>query len=314
MVIELGAMGETLSHRRFFGLALTVGLVGCSPSRDALPATVPTVTTAPLPVTSAATVTTTSVPTTSVENAPPIIRPYIDPGVCGAGAASESDFRDYTLYPFAVTREAPIPLQVIADPVDGVAHPFAVAIRLFHTDRDFSSDQMVVINGASVSISVSPNGNGQAAWELPDGSTAYVRSRDLDLVKLTALVARLTPREPTAAVPGFDYQRDPNDPDGLRLLYEHLNIGLAGTVKTFQCQTSGGQHIYRIHAIGGDPVSVYFGIIDAPARTRSARTALSAACVRPGSGVIPGTCIRSVSAGSSAGMRPAAGRCDGRLE
>jgi hypothetical protein len=204
------------------------------------------------------------VPTTSVENAPPIIRPYIDPGVCGAGAASESDFRDYTLYPFAVTREAPIPLQVIAEPVDGVAHPFAVAIRLFHTDRDFSSDQMVVINGASVSISVSPNGNGQAAWELPDGSTAYVRSRDLDLLELTALVARLTPREPTAAVPGFDLQRDPSDPDGLRLLYEHLNTGLAGTVKTFQCQTSGGQHIYRIHAIGGDPVSVYFGILDGP--------------------------------------------------
>jgi hypothetical protein len=262
-------MGQTFSQ----GLLLlsfmltTVGLVGCSSSGEATPTTASTATTGPRPETSvAAAVTTTSVPTTttSVENAPPIIRPYLDPAVCGAGAGNETDFQDYTWYPFAVTREAPIPLQVIAEPVDGVTRPFAVAVRLFHADREFPSDQVVVINGARVSISVASNGNGQAAWALSDASTAYVRSRDLDLAELSALVSRLTPRESAAAIPGFDYQRDPSDPDGPRLLYEHLNTGLAGTIKTFQCETGGGNHIYRISVIGGDPVFVYFGIIDAP--------------------------------------------------
>jgi hypothetical protein len=235
------------------------GLVGCSSSDEVLPTTSLTGSSAPQPV-----IPTTTVPTTAIGGHQPIVRPYIDPSVCGAGAAKETDFKDDTWYPFGLAREAPIPLQVIGELVDGVAHPFAVVLRLFHPDRDFTSGEIAVVNDAQVSIDVETNGNSQATWTLPDNSIAYVRARDLDKTALTALITRLTPREPTAAIPGFDYRSDSTDTDALRLLHEGTNTGLAGTITTFQCQTDAGQHIYRIQAIDGDPLVVYLGIIDAP--------------------------------------------------
>ena len=171
---------------------------------------------------------------------------------------------DETWYPFGLAREAPIPVQVIAEPVDGVAHPFAVALRLFHPDRDVTTGEITAVNGAQVSVHMASNGNGEATWKLPDGSVAYVRARDLDKTNLTAVVSHLVPREPTAAIPGFDFREESGDTGTLRLLHEGTNTGLAGTISTFQCQTDDGRRIYRVHAIDGDPLVVYLGIIDAP--------------------------------------------------
>jgi hypothetical protein len=170
---------------------------------------------------------------------------------------------DLTIFPFAVAHEQPIPLQVLAQPSDGVAKPFAVVLRLSAGSRDLNEDHSVLINGAKVGISVFANGNGTASWTLPDGTKAYVRSRALDEAAIVRLVTRLTPREPSAAIPGFDLQPS-TEPNAPVLLYEHLNTGLSGTVTTFQCVADVNQGIYRIRTLDGDPVWVYVGIIDAP--------------------------------------------------
>jgi hypothetical protein len=170
---------------------------------------------------------------------------------------------DITYRPFAIGREEPIPLQVIAEPTDGLAKPFAVVIRLFASDRDFPSDHPVVINGTEVNITINETGNGQAAWSLPDGSKAYLRSRDLDQAAIEALVARLTPRDRSAPIPGFDIAPT-GDPHELVLLHEHLSTGLSGTVTIFECRLVTSQYVYRVRVIDGDPVFVAFGIIDVP--------------------------------------------------
>jgi len=170
---------------------------------------------------------------------------------------------DITYRPFALGAEEPIPLQVIAEPTDGLAEPFAVVVRLFASDRDFPSEHPVIINGAEVNITIAENGNGQAAWSLPDGSRAYLRSRDLDQTAIEALVARLTPRDRTASIPGFDVAST-GDPNELVLLHEHMNTGLSGTVTIFECRVATSGYIYRVRVIEGDPVFVAFGIIDVP--------------------------------------------------
>lgn len=171
--------------------------------------------------------------------------------------------QDLTLFPFALGREQPIPLQVLAAPTDGVAKPFAVVIRLSASSRDVSEDHHVQVNGIEVGVAGFANGNAAAAWTLPDGTKAYMRARDLDEAALITLVTRLTPRDPSAPIPGFDLQPSSN-PNAPVLLHEHLNTGLTGTVTRFECDTGFNEGRYRIAVIGGDAVFVYFGIIDRP--------------------------------------------------
>ena len=209
--------------------------------------------------------TTDEVPTTDEATATTdvITRPYIDPAVCGSGAMSEFHGQDLTLFPFALGREQPIPVQVLGAPLDGVAKPFAVVLRLSAGSRDISEDHRVVVNGTDIGITVFANGNAAAAWTLPDGTKAYLRARDLDEAALTALVTRLTPRDADAPIPGFDLKPS-SDPDAAELLSEHLNTGLTGTVTRFECDPGSNQGRYRVAVIGGDPVFVYLGIIDRP--------------------------------------------------
>ena len=251
-------------------------MVGCSSSKATTTiATAPTApvaspsstlaptTTSEIPTTAADTTTTADATTTTVGTANVITRPYVDPTVCGTGAMSVSRSEDLTYFPFAVGRDQPIPLQVLAASSDGVAKPFAVVLRLSASSRDLPEDHPVLINGTKVGVTVNANGNGAAAWTLPDGTKAYMRSRDLDEGALVGLVTRLTPRDRSTAIPGFDVQPS-SDPNALVLLHEHLNTGLSGTATTFQCQADFNQGTYRIRTIDGDPVFVYFGIVDAP--------------------------------------------------
>jgi hypothetical protein len=268
----LAHAGAMRTDRKWLTIASVVMvMMGCSSSKEAsttiatdptAPVATPSSTLAPT-TTSEVTTTTAEATSTTVEAANVITRPYVDPAVCGSGAMSVYRSEDLTYFPFAVGREEPIPLQVLASSSDGVAKPFAVVLRLSASSRDLPEDHPVLINGTTVGVTVNANGNGAAAWTLPDGTKAYMRSRDLDEGAIVALVTRLTPRDRSTPIPGFDVQPS-SDPNALVVLHEHLNTGLSGTVTTFQCQTGFNQGIYRIRAIDGDPVFVYFGIVDAP--------------------------------------------------
>jgi hypothetical protein len=170
---------------------------------------------------------------------------------------------DLTLHPFASGFETPIPLQVFAEPVDGVAKPFAVVLRMSKNSRDRNLDHPLLVHGLKVSVVVLPNGNGSAAWTLADGTKAYLRARDLDTARIVALVGRLTPRPSTAAIPGFDISPATGD-DHLMLLAEHLNTGLSGGGAMFRCEPAPNHGAYRINTIDGDPTLVYFSILDRP--------------------------------------------------
>ena len=222
----------------------------------------PSTTLAPTTSTTAGPTSSTTPPTTIPAPAA-IIRPYIDPKACGPGAKATYVSQGKTWVPFAVAPTQSSPLQVFASPTDGVAKPFAVVIRLSETSNRRVNDHPVTINGSEVSIDIVGNGNASAAWTLPDGTWAYLRARDLDEAAIVALVTRLTPRDMTAAIPGFDLAPS-SAPDGLVLLAEHPNSGLSLTVTRFQCTTSPNTRIYHVDAVLGDPVAVYFGVIDRP--------------------------------------------------
>ena len=192
-----------------------------------------------------------------------ITHPYVDPSKCGSGAKAEFGPPSPGWVPFAVGPKQTVPLQVFASAEDGVAKPFAVVSRLATTSHDRSNDHPVSINGAKVSISVSPNGNAEAAWTLPDGTWAYLRSRDLDDAAIVALITRLTPREWSAPIPGFDLAPSAT-PDDLVRLHEGLNSTVSGTTTHFECTTKPAGDVYRIDVMSGDPLYVYVGILDRP--------------------------------------------------
>ena len=210
---------------------------------------------------------TTSPSTTSTSPPDVTTRPFVDPKVCGSGEKAVYVSRGTTYIPFAVgfsgAMDTMIPLQVLASSIDGVAKPFAVLLRLPVDPSIHLTGQEVMINGAQVTIQLWPNGNGSAQWTLNDGTWAYLRSRDLDRGAIVKVIRRLTPRKHTAAIPGFDVAAS-SEPDALVLLHEHLNTGLAGSVTRFQCSTGPNHGIYHVDAVAGDPVYVYFGIIDRP--------------------------------------------------
>jgi len=246
--------------------ALAAVTAGCTDTHEA---TSSTALSSPPPTESAAVTSSTLSPTTSVlpstTTTPPpelIARPYVDPALCGLGAKAVYAPHDTTWVPFAVAAPQTIPLQVFASPADGVAKPFAVLLRLSGTAGDRANDHPVSINEAQVSITSWPNGNQAAVWTLPDGTWAYLRSRDLSEAALVALITRLTPREAGAQIPGFDLAPS-NTPDDLILLHEHLNTGLSGTVTRFQC-TTRSEYIYRVDVLEGDPLFVYLGVLDRP--------------------------------------------------
>jgi hypothetical protein len=200
--------------------------------------------------------------TTTVATVADITRPFVNPSICEAATATTLDSRDVTVYPFAFAHEAPIPIQIIANPAGGPTQPFAVVLRYLASDREVGGQQSVEINGITVGISVFDNGNGQARWRLPDRSLAYLRTRGLDQATITAVVARLSPRDHTTAIPGFDYEPNADDPLGLELVQEHLNTNVSGTAAIFECHVAETGYIYRISALHGDPLFLYLGVID----------------------------------------------------
>lgn len=249
---------------------LAIVTAACSDVQQAAPSTPPATSvavqtsTTPAQTTPTTAAPTSSAPPASTTPAPAVItRPYIDPQVCGAGAKAVYVSDGKMWVPFAVAATQSSPLQVFASPTNGLAKPFAVVLRLSEPSDRRVNDHPVTINGAEVSIDIVGNGNGSASWTLPDGTWAYLRARDLDEAAIVALVTRLSPRDMTAPIPGFDLAPS-SVPDDLVLLHEHLNSGLSGSVTRFQCTTAPNAGIYHVDAVMGDPVAVYFGVIDRP--------------------------------------------------
>jgi hypothetical protein len=171
----------------------------------------------------------------------------------------------FDLHLFARPTAGPFTIQIIGDPVGGPAAPFALVQR-YPEQREIAQRNTVDVGGRSVVIVAdgSVNGNGEIFWNLADGSEGYLRSRGLDRDALVGIVASLTPRDPNAAIPGFDYAPDPAGPAALQLLVEHMNTGVQGRVTFFECQVASTTFIYRITAVVGDPVYEYAIVIDAP--------------------------------------------------
>ena len=214
----------------------------------------------------------TSTPTTAIADPEPvaasITQPITDPELCRPLSATEPARSGLPRDPgsslpltlFSRPSELPIPMQVIADPVDGPAEPFAMVMRYFESDRPATGNESVVINGADVGLSLSPNGNGEAIWDLPDGSQGYLRSRGLDRQQLIAIVAALSPRPPDATIPGFDYGT--NGPPTLQLVVDQMNTdGIDGRTAGSWCQMTPSVG-YQVSAHQGDALFTYAAIID----------------------------------------------------
>jgi hypothetical protein len=249
--------------------ALVVVIVSCSDVQRAAPTTTPVTsvvgqpsTTTALPSSTSIASTTTRLATTTTVPAPElIIRPYVDPKVCGDPAKANNTFQLSDWVPFAVAGPQRLPIQVFAQPTNGIAQPFAVLLRISKTLDRRTNDHPWSINGAHVSIDIVGNGNASAAWTLPDGTWAYLRARDLDQAAIVALISRLTPRNRTAPIPGFDLAPS-TSPGHLVLVHEHMNSGLKGTSTRFQCTTTPGGWVYRVDVVTGDPTAIYVALID----------------------------------------------------
>lgn len=264
VVVVAGIGGLLLAANR------DAGVDTVSPPPDSRPATTmiaePPTTTEPTPTT--ATVPTTAEPPTVAS----IRRPIVDPAVCTPISATSGgrsglprdpgSSRPVTL--FTRGSDSPVPIQIIAAPVDGQAKPFAVVLRYVGRQRQLvSPENTESINGIDIFVGTYDNGNGEAEWTLPDGSMGYLRSRGLDREQLVSILTQLTPRPADALIPGFDFGAD--GPDGLELVAEQLNTeprdaSFAGS----QCRVESTGYVYRIVATTGNPVFTFAMVIDRP--------------------------------------------------
>lgn len=259
VVLGIGAVAVVVQSRR----------VDRAPADSVTPATV---TTQPPPTSTTVVPESTVVPTATIVPEPTstpgmgnLLRPSVDPTLCaplsanGDGDEIGSTF-DLHLFAWPTTATS-FPIQIIGDPVGGPTAPFALLQR--YPDQGIVRlGQVVTINNWDVSLNVYNNGNGDARWALPDGGMGYLRSRGLDRDALIAIVSSLTPRDSSAAIPGFDYAPAPTVPPTLQLLVEHLNTGVFGRGATFTCRSTN--FIYRIGTLDGDPVFLFALVIDRP--------------------------------------------------
>jgi hypothetical protein len=205
----------------------------------------------------------TAVPTTSGDSAPSagVMRPIVAAEVCEPISAREGITAGVVTL-FARRSNNPIPIQIIGDPTGGPTAAFALVQRFFGDDYRATGQQIVDINGTQAHISVYDNDNGLVVWNLVDGSQGYLRSRGLDRDALVEIVAGLTPRADSDPIPGFDYLPHGDTTIQLELLHEQINTDIHGEVAGFECHVSATDYVYRISAIGGDPVYQYAGVID----------------------------------------------------
>lgn len=187
--------------------------------------------------------------------------PTYDPGTCTVTSSSLSTVQDAVLRPFVDLGMAPASIQVVGAPApDGAAGPFAVILRYPSAPRQPGAETVTVAAWA-VDLQVFPNGNGEARWNLPDGTQGYLRSRGMADADLVDILGRLTPRSVTASVPGFDYATDGAAADR-QLVAESSNTGVSGGLGRAICTVPDTGLIYRTTVLSGSDVFEFVGVID----------------------------------------------------
>ncbi len=184
-----------------------------------------------------------------------IKRPVFPPDVCEATSARENSFAltdDVTF--FARPSDNPIAIQIVGTSETTPAEPFAWVQRSFGDDREESE------------LRVFDNGNGEASWNVSDGSQGYIRTRGLDEATVREIRDSLTPLPVDGDFPGFSV-----DSDVWESLHETMNTGLTSTGARSDCQVigvgpdlAGATLPYTVTAVNGDPVLRYAAVIDRP--------------------------------------------------
>lgn len=175
-------------------------------------------------------------------------------------------------YAFARGRVLGVPVQVIADRSEGAAGPFAVILRYFEPHRPAAGQTSTEIGGNQVFVSVydrldgsDGSGNGEAVWDLPDGSQGYLRSRGLDSDVIESIVADLRPRSNDHPIPGFDYQPDESRPEPLELVAEQTNDEVFSAIYALHCVADNSQHgwlVTPVVVVADQGVAPYGAAID----------------------------------------------------
>jgi hypothetical protein len=150
-------------------------------------------------------------------------------------------------------------VQVLADPSRGAAGPYAIVERFFaNTHSSRGPGTPVTINGRSAWVYVGVYGQGSVRWMLPDGSQAYIRTRDIDRAGLVAIARGLRSRAAASRIPGFDLTRPA--PLGLVIVGETADP-VHGTSLGSACTLANGREV-RVGVLYGDTVFQYGVAID----------------------------------------------------
>ena len=171
--------------------------------------------------------------------------------------------------PFARGIPEGAPVQVIADPSQGAAGPFAVVLRDYQPSRTAGTGEATEIDG-KVFVNVydaldgsGDIGNGEAVWNLSDGSQGYLRSRGLDRDDIESIVANLRPRPPDHPIPGFDYDTGATQPAQLTLVAEQTTDTLSSSGYSLNCRATNGLDVL-VAVIADEGVAPYAIAIDRP--------------------------------------------------
>lgn len=176
-----------------------------------------------------------------------LVRPSINLEGCTSPSGTSVDAR---VGLFIHIQPSVHPVQLIADPVRGIAAPYAIVER--HVD-----DVHTAGTARPVRVFVGPYGQGEVNLLLDDGSELYVRARGFDAEQLAELAEGLMPRDAKHPVPGFDFRT----PSGSALQLVDETNDLRGTFTSLQCVLANGANL-GLAVLDGSPVFQYAVALD----------------------------------------------------
>ncbi len=197
--------------------------------------------------------TTTVAPTTES-----LTRPVIDMAGCTTTWAREAPPGAPRL-PYARGSSKPVAIQLFASPSRSINDPYVIVERFFDDQTSTSATQGDDVNGQLASVNVNGQGGGQAAWQLADGSSVYIRDRLFDKAALLEIARSLIPRPTDAAVPGFDIAAP--GPFGLSLLDEAIGPFTISGAMSSGCTLASGVEL-RVVLLRGRAVVTYAYYLD----------------------------------------------------
>ena len=195
------------------------------------------------------------------------LRPVFADARCvpiSAGAGPDEPSGQFVLF----TRRSanPVALQVVGRPGDTAADPTALIMRSYGDARSIG-DGEERINGWPAQIRTYESGNGDATWDLSDGSQGYLRTRDMSEDDIRSIIESLSPLPTDAAFNGFAVE----DPLGRFVsIDQQMDRDFSGGSSGSKCEILAGDESgdvsasYSIVAITGDPVFQLARVLDRP--------------------------------------------------